>query len=268
MDIKLHTSDVWTVLKPFVKTQLMGLPPDPDDILKILEIVVNLLDGKNEGEVLSRIDENVRRLIEMPMKSGQDHLRNALAAADESNRRIWLHEAVNEFTRAKNVELPPQNTRAMTYIALCFQCLGETALAARWYQDSYAQAVQQWHGFRQAVARLERPSVLKKAAFSVIALIAAETMIGMLPYTLFEARMISAHYLGLVRLFDLEKQILYLKECISSINSQPLPDLYFSRIITSIRRWDFKTLLCYDESHHVVRSIDLNFRNRHTFWGD
>lgn len=268
MEIKLHTSDVWAVLKPFVKMQLTGLPAAPDDILKILDIVIRLIEGNSEGEVLSRIDKNVRRLIEMPMKSGQDHLRNALAAADDNNRRTWLYEAINEFTRAKNVELPPQNIRAMTYIALCFQCLGETALAVRWYQDSYAQAVQQWNDFRRAVARLEQPSVLKKAAFSVIALIAAETMIGMLPYTLFEERMINTHYLGLVRLFDLEKQILYLRECIPSINSQPRPDLYFSRLITKIRRWDFKTLLCYDESHKVISAVDLNFRNRHTFWGD
>ncbi len=291
MDIKLHTSDIWTLLKPFVKMQFTGRPPDPDDIFKILDIVVNLLEGKEDGEVLSRIDENVRRLIEMPMKTAQDHLRNALAAADENNKRTWLYEAINEFTHAKNVDLPPQNIRAMTYIALCFQCLGETGLAARWYQDSYTEAIRQWNDCQQAVARLERPPVLERAIFWAVlipgAALAGASFIGVIPLTKISQRMNTSYYLALVTLFDLEKQLLYLKECTPPEKLPPFPNLYFSQDICRVIRHHVSfryrntasapkvlpqaaengtILQCYDAQNTLLRTIDLNQERRYAIF--
>lgn len=242
MGLKVNTLDLWSLIKPFIGNPVTSLV-----YLDLISSLIQIIENNDECEIISRIDSNVQKLVNVHMEAGRDHLKNALSSDNFEDRKQWLNEAINSFVYAKAVEASPENIKAMICIAVCFSCMNYSKQADIWFQDSYQKACK-----RHAELIIKLRSVSAKASFWLWVDLALFTN--------------DIHDLY-VEIFAVEKQILLLgKVILTSSCEKYTEEFYFPSEIQEIQKWSVKlnqssdttqVILAFDSKRYICKAINL-----------
>lgn len=97
----------------------------------LLESFLGLLKEEQES-----VDQKVDKLIASHYKAGITCLEDAQFATDERRQKL-IETASDEFRKASTVEVPLTAAKAMFYVGVCYNLLGEKILALNWYEKAY-----------------------------------------------------------------------------------------------------------------------------------
>jgi hypothetical protein len=68
------------------------------------------------------------------------YLEDALLVSGE-RRQYWIVAASDEFRKASTIESPLMAAKAMFFVGVCYNLLGERPLALKWYEQAYEKAL-------------------------------------------------------------------------------------------------------------------------------
>lgn len=140
-----------------VGKNLIKINPDPFTRIILLSLFDLIIAEQNN------IDTKVKKLIEEPLKSGCDYLKDA-SEVSEGRREEWLKLALEKFTTASNIEASLDSARAQFYVGVCYDLLNEPQLAINWYEKAYQSAWSTYTSLKNPQYIKDKFTTLTKAA--------------------------------------------------------------------------------------------------------
>jgi hypothetical protein len=238
--------------------------PTPLSAVEIASAILQVIESDEQSEMIKRIDKNVGRLMKASMDAGKDHLKNALSTNDLEARKHWLQQALNSFINAKNIEAPPENIRAATYVAACFQALGDETLASTWYKNSYQIAEGRRQELLSAIALLKSNASL----YRVLTYGLCWSIVIIFVYVFYWQDKTCKGLLSIyTELFDVERQCLQLQQILTARELPcPAPELFFPSAVAEVQEWSIlldgsntgtPELISFDDQGLIVSCLHL-----------
>jgi tetratricopeptide (TPR) repeat protein len=136
MTNNLRRTDIWEQLIKNISSKLTGKAFDG-----VISLLITLVSKEEEHlTLLYEIDENVKRIVTAPFKTGMAHLNDARSAKGAPLKQKLIQDARRKFSEAANLDYPFPAAEAKAMVGVCYQLLREEQLALSWYEQSYESA--------------------------------------------------------------------------------------------------------------------------------
>lgn len=229
-----------------------------ENVFKIIDLFLIIL-RKDVDDTLNIIKDNTSKLIHVKLKSGLDLLSDAKSIwnVDKQKYFQYIDEARLAFIDAHNLESIPYKTRALEYVALCHECLGNIEIAKNKYEESYNELIDNQEQYAKMVRRFIDYS-MKYIVLDVFTLI---TLLGVFVHFVWADK----YFKNLEIVFKLEMQLRHLEVV---LNKYKIPikkyNAIFSEDVCSIKKeidggfWSLldQKIICYDSFNNVIEYFE------------